>query len=178
MSNLDTAVPDPYQLKEFWNTMNYVSGPGEPHMVMSGSARIIYQVPGKFEQDGMSHVAMQNAGLERRGFSVRVNRAALRLPYNLRSVNAPGFEEVARAKMDIVLQQIRHAQNYLNNKKILFVFVDDIYASILADMFASYPNLVPPHVTIHLVHYVSYRPRTNDLSLGREVVPGVIFSPY
>lgn len=178
MSGLDKETPDPVQLKELWDTLVHASGPGEPVMVMSGSARIVYQVPGKFEQDGISHVAMQNEGLRRRGFSVRVNRAALRLPYNYQNVKIHGFDSVARAKMDIVLQQIRHAQNYLRTQNILFVFVDDIYASILADMFISHPDLVPPHVTIHLVHYVSYRPRKTSLTHTRVITPGVLFSPY
>lgn len=178
MYDLERETPNPAQLKEFWDTLAHASGPGEPAMVMSGSARIVYQVPGKFEQDGLNHVTMQNEGLRRRGFSVRVDRAALRLSYNYQNVKMSQFEDAARAKMDIVLQQIRHAQNHLRTKKILFVFVDDIYASVLADMFVSRPDLVPSHVTIHLVHYVSYRPRRTSLARTRAVTPGVLFSPY
>jgi len=113
-----------------------------------------------------------------RGMKVRVHRRALHLPYDYHSVHAPGYEETARAKMDIVLRQIRYAQKRLKVQKIRFVFVDDIYASVLADMFVSFPRLAPRDVTVHLVHYESFRDRRIPLSRTRMVIPGVLFSPY
>lgn len=178
MSDTVEETPDRVQLQEFWNTLAHASGPRQPDLVMSGSARVVYQFPGKFEQDGLDHVAVQNMGLKNKGLSVRVNTAALNLPYNFKNVRAPGFEVVARAKMDIVLQQIRFAQTRLRTKKLLFVFIDDIYASVLADMFAAHPYLAPPDVDIHLLHYVSYQPRRTPLSQRRLVAPRVLFSPY
>lgn len=158
--------------------MTHISGPVQPALVMSGSARIVYQTPGKFEQDGLSHVEMQNEGLRMRGFTVRIDKRALRIPYDYNSVHAPGYEDTARAKMDIVLRQIRYAQEYLNVKELLFVFVDDIYASVLADMFVSFPHLAPRGVTVHLVHYKSFQNRRISLVRTREVIPGVHFSPF
>lgn len=170
--------PDTNHLHEFWRTMTHTSGSAQPALVMSGSARVVYQTPGKFEQDGLSHVAMQNEGLRMRGFTVRIDRRALHIHYDHRSVHAPGFDEHSRAKMDIVLRQIRYSQKRLHVKKLLFVFVDDIYASVLADMFVSFPRLAPRDVIVHLVHYESFRGRRIGLSRTREVIPGVIFSPY
>lgn len=158
--------------------MTHVSGPGEPALVMSGSARVLHQIPGKYEQDGLSHVAMQNVGLRMRGMTVRVDRHALNLHYNYRLVYAPGYDNAARAKMNIVLRQIEHAQERLGVKKLLFVFVDDLFASVLASMFASFPNLAPRNVTVHLVHFESFRNRRVPLSQTRMVLPGVLFSPY
>jgi hypothetical protein len=81
--------------------------------------------------------------------------------------------------MDIVLRQIRYAQKRLNVKKLLFVFVDDIYASVLADMFVSFPDLAPRDVTVHLVHYEHFQQsRRISLARTREVIPGVLFSPF
>lgn len=180
-SSLKLETPNTYRVGEFWRTLLHASGPTIPSLVMSGSARVVYQIPGKFEQDGLSHVDMQNEGLRRRKYPahVRVDTDALHLPYDYRHVRAPGFDEPSRAKMDIVLRQIRYAQKRLNVKKMLFVFVDDIYASVLADMFVSLPHLAPRDVTIHLVHYESFRDRTpGTLTRTREVIPGVIFSPY
>lgn len=113
-----------------------------------------------------------------RGFTVRIDRHALHIPYDYRSVRAPGYEDTARAKMDIVLRQIRYAQKRLNVKKLLFVFVDDIYASVLADMFVSFPHLAPRGATVHLVHYESFRDRRISLIRTREVIPGVRYSPF
>lgn len=179
-SSLKLETPNTYRAGEFWRTLLHVSGPTPPSLVMSGSARVVYQTPGKLEQDGLSHVDMQDEGLRRRKYPahVRVDRDALHLPYDYRSVRARGFDEPSRAKMDIVLRQIRYAQSRLNVKKLLFVFVDDIYASVLADMFVSFPRLVPHDVTVHLVHYESFRDRRIPLSKTREVRPGVHFSPY
>lgn len=175
---LNPETPDALRLDEFWKTMCHVSGNQKPSMVMSGSARIVYQTPGLYEQDGLDHIAMQDVGLSRRGYTnVRVDRDALRLPYNHNNVYAPGYEDTARAKMDIVLQQIRYAQSKLS-RELIFVFVDDIYASVLARMFASYPRLVPKHVVIHLVHFERSRPRRVLLSHTRKVTPRVLFSPY
>jgi hypothetical protein len=147
---------------------------------MSGSARIVYQKPGEFEQDGLSHVDMQNEGLRRRRYPhhVHIDTDALHLPYDYHSVRAQGFDEPSRAKMDIVLRQIRYAQKLLKVSKLRFVFVDDIYASVLADMFVSFPNLAPRGVTIHLVHYESFRDRRIPLSRTREIISGVLFSPF
>ena len=109
---------------------------------------------------------------------MRIDSRALHIPYDCNSVHAPGYKEVARVKMDIVLRQIRYAQKRLNVKKLLFVFVDDIYASVLADMFASFPHLAPRDATVHLVHYESFRDRRIPLSRTRQVIPGVLFSPF
>ena len=179
-SSLELESPNTYRVGEFWRTLLHASGPTVPSLVMSGSARVVYQTPGKFEQDGLSHVDMQNEGLRRRKYPshVRIDTDALHLPYDYRSVHAPGFDEHSRAKMDIVLRQIRYAQKRLHVKKLLFVFVDDIYASVLADMFVSFPNLAPRDVIVHLVHYESLRDRRIPLSKTREVIPGVLFSPY
>lgn len=179
-STLTSETPNAHRVEEFWNTLLHASGPTPPSLVMSGSARVVYQTPGKFEQDGLSHVDMQNEGLRRRKYPahVRIDADALRLPYDYRDVRASGFDEPSRAKMDIVLRQIRYAQKRLNVKKLLFVFVDDIYASVLADMFVSFPHLAPRDVTVHLVHYESFRNRRIPLRRTREIIPGVLFSPY
>lgn len=179
-SSLKLESPNSFRVGEFWRTLLHASGSTVPSLVMSGSARIVYQTPGKFEQDGLSHVDMQNEGLRRRQYPdhVRVDTNALHLPYDYRSVSAPGFDEPSRAKMDIVLRQIRYAQSRLRVKKLLFVFVDDIYASVLADMFVSFPHLAPRGVTVHLVHYESFRDRRIPLSRTREIIPGVLFYPF
>lgn len=179
-SSLSPEIPNSSRVREFWNTLLHASGPTVPSLVMSGSARIVYQTPGKFEQDGLNHVDMQNEGLRRRRYP-HVDTDALHLPYDYRSVSAPGFDATSRAKMDIVLRQIQYAKNRLEVKKgrrLLFVFVDDIYASILADMFVLFPRLAPRDVTVHLVHYESFRDRDQPLSRTHEVIPGVLFSPF
>lgn len=179
-SSLELETPNSYRVGEFWRTLLHASGSTVPSLVMSGSARVVYQTPGKFEQDGLSHVDMQDEGLRRRQYPhhVRVDRNALHLRYNYTKLIAAGFNETSRAKMDIVLRQIRYAQSRLRVKKLLFVFVDDIYASVLADMFVTFPNLAPRGVTVHLVHYESFRDRRIPLTRSREVIPGVLFSPF
>lgn len=178
--SLDPERPNAYRVDDFWRTLLHVSGPTVPSLVMSGSARVVYQTPGMFEQDGLSHVDMQNEGLRLRGYGphVHIDPHALHLPYDLRSVRAHGFDETSRAKMDIVLRQIRYTQRVLKVKKLLFVFVDDIFASVLRDMFSAFPRLLPRGVTVHLVHFESYRDRHTPLSQTYEVIPGVLFSPY
>ena len=173
-------VPDAFRVNDFWNALEHVSATVVPAMVMSGSARILSQDPGRFEQDGLCHVAMQNEGLRRRGVAARVDRAALRLPYDFRCVDAPGYPDAARAKLDIVLRQIRHARTRLNLVGPLrFVFVDDIYAPVLAEMLARYPALAPPrNTTLHLVHFKSFADRRIPLSRTREVLPNVTFTPF
>lgn len=179
-SLLPVEEPNPFRLQEFWRTMMHSSGSESPSLVMSGSARIVYQTPGRFEQDGLSHVAMQDKGLHMRGFPrrVRIDRNALRLPYDYRGVRAPSYSIADRVKMDIVLRQIQYAQWKLKAKNIRFVFVDDIYASRLADMFVSYPHLSPEGVIVHLMHYESFRDRRIGLERTRQIIPGVLFSPF
>tara|TARA_B110001450_G_scaffold253022_1_gene275761 strand:+ start:7106 stop:7537 length:432 start_codon:yes stop_codon:yes gene_type:complete len=143
---------------------------------MSGSARIVYQTPDKFEQDGLSHVDMQNHGLRMHNANVRIDREALHLAYE--PVFAPGYDLPSRFKMDIVLRQIKYAQNRLGVEQLLFVFVDDIYASVLANMFVSYPKFAPEGATVHLVHYESFRDRIHPLSDGREIITRVLFYPF
>ena len=147
---------------------------------MSGSARLLSQTPGKFEQDGLSHVDMQNEGLRAHpGTShVRIDTAALHLRYDYSRVDVPTFDKTARAKMDIVLEQIKYAQKRLKVKKLRFIFVDDIYASVLADMFEAFPRLAPCGVTVHLVHFESFRDRRIPSPSTHMVIPGVLFSPF
>lgn len=175
MNTLKRRIPNQTRVAEFWNTIEDVSKHSIPSLVMSGSARIVYQSPGMYEQDGISHVCVLNDGLETRGYNVRVDREALKLDYE--AINTKGFNEHARFKMDIVLRQIRYAQAKLNTATIRFVFIDDLYAPILSNMFVKYPALCPKNVTLHLVHYVSSRPRNVCLQ-SVHVIPGVIFWPY
>ena len=179
-SSLDLETPNPYRVDEFWDTLLHASGTTLPSLVMSGSARVVYQTPGKFEQDGLSHVDMQNEGLRRRGYPsrVRIDTTALHLRYAHHHLSVPGFDEHACAKMDIVLRQIRHAQEKLKVKKLLFVFVDDIYASVLAEMFHAFSHLKPPDVTVHLVEYQSFRNRPIPPPQTSRVIAGVHFYPF
>ena len=178
---LPRRTPDPRRVHDFWKTLEYASGSKRPaSLIMSGSARVVYQTPGKFEQDGISHVDMQDEGLRAHGYgpTVRVDRHAHTLNYNASDVVIDNFDMVARAKMDIVRKQIQYAKRKLRVTSLLFVFVDDIYASVLAKMFAAKPSLLPQGVRIHLVHFESFRDRSVDLSHTREIIPGVFFSPY
>jgi hypothetical protein len=183
-SRLPLARPNADRLREFWQVMTNVSVHGPPALVMSGSARVVYQFPGEFEQDGLSHVAMQNEGLRMRGYSMSVDTPSLHLNYNFtRIAGLDTYTTTARAKMDIVLQQINYAKSLKKKKKIQveqirFVFVDDIYAPVLAEMFRQRPSLVPKNVTIHLVEYVSYRERRRNLKYSIQIVPSVMFYPF
>ena len=157
--------------------MVHVSRGSSPSLVMSGSARILSQTPGEYEQDGLSHVEMQNIGLANHSYTIRIDPNALNLPYNYKRIHAAGYEDHARAKMDIVLQQVKYAKRRVNTH-VLFVFVDDIYASVLADMFRTYPELAPCGATVHLVHFESFRNRVTRPLKTEQIVCGVLFSPF
>jgi hypothetical protein len=174
-NTLKRRTPNKKRVAEFWNTIEHVSKHTTPSLVMSGSARIVYQSPGMYEQDGMSHVDVLDDGLETRGYNVRVDRNALHLEY--KAIDTKGFDEHARFKMNIVLQQIRYAQTKLPTQAIQFVFIDDIYAPVLANMFVNYPGLCPQNVTLHLVHFVSSRSRNVRLH-SKHVIPRVLYWPY
>ena len=182
-ASLREETPDARRVAAFWDSLARAS-PDVPALVMSGSARVYYQRPGEFEQDGIDHVAMQDEGLRRHGLRVRVDRHALALPYDRgHGVHAPGFPDTARAKMDLVLKQVAHAQAVLGREDVVFVFVDDIYATVLADMFAQYhPRLVPPRgATVHLVHFERARPPARGVARPpppRRVAPHVRLFPY
>lgn len=160
--SMPMETPNASRVNDFWRTMTSVSelaGGEHPSLVMSGSARILYQEPGKLEQDGLGHVDMQNVGLEKHfeTTDVKIDEKALNLTYTYKDSSL--IHDPRDAKMDIVLKQIKYAQTKLGTERLRFVFVDDIYAIKLATMFKANPRRLPNDVTLHLVHFESFRNR-------------------
>ena len=180
-THLAREDPDPKRLEDFWTALAHASG-RDPSLVLSGSARVVVQDVGVREQDGLSHTAVQSAALAARGLP-RIHLPALKrgdlggtIRYDPNDVHVPNVDYVTRMKMDLVRKQIRYVAAR-TRKRIRFVFVDDIYAEKLRDLLVAHPELLPPRATLHLVAFVSYRPRRAELR-AYEVIPNVLFTPY
>lgn len=136
-----------------------------PDVCMSGSARILYQSPLVREQDGVAHFVVLSDALVARGFPALEPRALHKkdggiIPYSERGM--PRVDELVRGKMAIIRDQSRLVRALYPKGQIHFVFVDDIYATRVADALRTHSlyRLIADDVVLHLVHYESFNPST------------------
>ena len=158
---------------EFWKV---VVDPFLPiQHIYSGSARIVSQHVGYEEQDGKPHMEILSRAMKSRNLPPLDVRALPHtqtggtIQYTMSLLDHP--KEVA-TKWAIIREQM------ILSKTPRFVFVDDIYATMLADYLLSRQDLIPVHVEqLHLIWYESTRPVSIS---GRMVIQDgrVVFHGY
>lgn len=176
---LERVAPSSRVLKkryQFWAMVLRATEGNKPHVCMSGSARVIYQDPGDREQDGIAHTdvldeAVTRArmpGIDLTALRMRVAKDGSpfgpgRLVYDERDATRPsGLSTEVVGKLTIIKTQVEFVQKKFPGRPITFVFVDDIYATAIANALRSHPryHFLPSDVTLHLIHYESHRPHS------------------
>ena len=156
---------DRLKCAQLWNVIaRALGGHRIPDVVMSGSARILYQNPLVREQDGIAHTVVLNNTLLNRGYPPVELRALHQkdggsLSYSTRGT--PRVKAETRGKIAIVRDQAKLVRAlHPTAARIQFVFVDDIYATKIAEVLRANPEyrIVPNDVTLHLIHYESSDP--------------------
>ena len=161
---------------QFWGTIKRATGRKVPRICMSGSARVVYQRPLIREQDGMAHTVVIDHALREHGFPGIDLRALQKqdggiMNYSPSSITWPHEHETVRSKMSIVREQILFIKSIFPHSHVVFVFIDDIYAVLLAKAIRrSGDHTIPENVTLHLIHYESFDAETAIPSTDPECV--------
>ena len=159
---------------EFWRIVHTICSNRRPNIIMSGSARLVYQDPARFEQDAVDHMAVLDRAIQAHGFgrldhNSNPNRGKIR--YDANSIPWNADEEV-RSKMSIVREQMRYVRRRFPNHHIRFIFIDDIYATKLENELSRRSLLLPLNVSLHLVHFQSFSSVGSSITAS-VVCPGV-----
>jgi hypothetical protein len=170
---------------DFWFAMKAALHGNDPDLTMSGSARVIYQRPKQYEQDGMDHTEVLSKGLDEHGWptldlgALHTHSPGGRIAYDPAWLHStyPGADSHTLGKLDLVIRQMRYARRLLN-ARVHFVFVDDIYAEKLAHLLRTNASVLPDDTTLHLVAFESPYKRQVSLNATEVVTPRILYSPY
>jgi len=148
----------------FWKLVVRACGYRPPHVVTSASARLLYQQPGKFEQDGIAHARVLEKAVALHPLTKRAHfDRTTRLP----GYNAHRIPELG--KVSIVRAQLARAKEAAGaTRRVRVVFVDDIYATKLyRNHSKALASLLREGDSLHLVHFEHVPSPPSSLLLPR-----------